>query len=175
MRKALLCLIIISLVLIGYGSALLIEPIAEQYTIGDTLEITGTTNLAAGNELIITIQSLSFEPTAKDTPAVFSGISGRTTVIQGEERNTWSFAADTSGFIADEYQLIVESVETDARATKTFRMIEKAPATPDPAPALPEEREPQPVPTEPEPAKTPGFGIMALITGIALALICLKR
>jgi len=102
MRKGLVCLIIISLVSVGYGSALQIDTIADEYTIGDTFEITGTTNLAAGNELIITFQSVAFEPTAKDRPAEFSGISGVARVIQGNGVNTGSFPVDTSGFVTDE-------------------------------------------------------------------------
>jgi trimeric autotransporter adhesin len=78
---------------------------------GDELRIEGTTNLAPGNNLLITVTSSAFEPTNRSAGgAGFSGLSGQTTVQAGEGgRNTFNFTADTTQLQPDTYQVTVES------------------------------------------------------------------
>ena len=65
---------------------------------GDQLRITGTTNLAAGDNLLISVTSSSFAATNKSQASGFSGVSGTTTVQRGTAggNNTFNFTADSS-------------------------------------------------------------------------------
>jgi hypothetical protein len=148
----------------------------DTYTRGEMIHISGTTNLAAGSELIITIVSLSFQPTAKERPSGFSGTSGMATVMEEEGRNTWSFTFDSTGFIPDEYLVTIESIKTGQQTQRRFLLLEEAqiveaPYTPIPSPITPssvhEDTTETPVAT--------GFGIIAAITGLAAAIFFAKR
>lgn len=175
MRDALI-LMIICLFLASTGSAADSGTQMDTYTRGEMIHISGTTNLAAGNELIITIVSLSFQPTAKEKPSGFSGTSGMATVIEEEGRNIWSFTFDSTGFIPDEYLVTIESIETGQQTQTRFLLLEEAEIVEAPHTPIPSSITPSPVheDTTETPAAT-GFGIIAAITGLAVAIICTKR
>jgi cell division septation protein DedD len=92
--------------------------------VGDTITISGTTNLATGNEMIIEISSSSFRPTSKFESSGFSGYSGTTVVEEGVNANTWSLDIDTAGYTPDEYTVTVESVTSGTSATSIFTLAE---------------------------------------------------
>ncbi len=93
----------------------------------ETLTISGTTNLAAGNHLLVTVTPVGFEPTNKSAPDGTGGTSGTAVVREGNATaNTWSFEVDTSGFRPGEYTVTVEWVEGDAIASTTFTVVEAA-------------------------------------------------
>jgi hypothetical protein len=103
----------------------LINPIGAHY-VGDVFAITGSTNLAVGDELLIEIYSSSFGPTRKVQPGEFSGSTGTVTVVPGTNGyNTWSFYIDTSAFRADEYLVRVSGVTRDVIASTTFTLTER--------------------------------------------------
>lgn len=52
-----------------------IDPVSDKY-IGDRFTITGTTNIPANDELLVTVLSSSFKPTAKSQSGEFSGATG---------------------------------------------------------------------------------------------------
>ncbi len=97
----------------------------------ETVTIGGTTNLAPGNRLLVTVTPIGFEPTNKSAPPGTGGASG-TAVVQEENAtaNTWSFEIDTTGFRPGEYAVTVDWVEGDATASTTFTVTEAAAATP---------------------------------------------
>ena len=98
-------------------------------TAGETITIGGTTNLAPGNHLIVTVTPVGFEPTNKSAPDGAAGASGTAVVQEGNATaNTWSFPVDTSGFEPGEYTVTVEWVEGDATASTTFTVTEAAAA-----------------------------------------------
>ncbi|MDD2473917.1 MULTISPECIES: hypothetical protein [unclassified Methanoculleus] len=98
---------------------------------GEMVTISGTTNLAPGNRLIITVTPVGFEPTNKSASGRTSGTSGTAVVEEGSTTtNTWSFEADTTGFEPGEYVATVEWVEGDATASTTFAVTGAAPTTP---------------------------------------------
>jgi hypothetical protein len=98
----------------------LINPIGDHY-IGDTFTITGSTNLAVGDDLLVEIYSSSFGPTRKVQAGEFSGSTGLVKVEPGTNGyNTWSFYVDTSAFKADEYLVKVSGVTQDVIASTTF-------------------------------------------------------
>lgn len=175
MRGALI-LMIICLFQVSAASAADSGTQITTYTQGEIIHISGTTNLAAGNELIITIVSLSFTPTAKEKPSGFSGTSGMATVREEEGRNIWSFTFDSTGFIPDEYLVTIESIETGQQTQTRFLLLEEAEIvealhTPIPSPITP-------APVHEDTPQTPaatGFGVIAAITGLAVAIICTRR
>ena len=85
--------------------------------VGTELTISGTTNLAAGNQLVVRVYSSSMtgEPVCPDETV---------TVAAGEDTtNTWSATIDTSGLQDGEYSIIVEGVGTDIRQTKNLVLV----------------------------------------------------
>ncbi|MDD1686125.1 beta-propeller domain-containing protein [Methanoregula sp.] len=57
------------------GSFITINPVGDHY-IGDKFTITGRTNLAAGDEILVQVYSSSFRPTQKSQSGEFSGATG---------------------------------------------------------------------------------------------------
>jgi len=57
------------------GSFITINPVGDHY-IGDKFTITGRTNLAAGDEILVQVYSSSFKPTQKSQSGEFSGATG---------------------------------------------------------------------------------------------------
>lgn len=101
--------------------------------IGETFTITGTTNLAIDNELIVEVISSSFQPTNKTSTGEFTGASAVVKVVRGDaDYNTFSMDVDTSGFLPDEYIIKVESIRADATTTSTFNIIGTISPTPQP-------------------------------------------
>ncbi len=107
----------------------LIDPIGNHY-VGDTFTITGSTNLAVGDDLLVEIYSSSFGPTHKLQSGEFSGSTGTVSVVPGTNGyNSWSFYVDTSAFKPDEYLVKVSGVILDVTASTTFTVTERAPVT----------------------------------------------
>ncbi|NYT20847.1 MAG: DUF3821 domain-containing protein [Methanomicrobiales archaeon] len=142
-------------------------------TVGDRITLSGTTNLAPGNLLLIEVISESFGPTPKDQRGAFSGVSGTATVREGPDGvNTWSFVFDTASFIPDTYVVRVSAVTvSDALATTTF-ILNAVPPTPTPTP--PPTTLPPTVPTTlPTPVPTTTTGLPGLLVPAAIGLLLL--
>ena len=93
-----------------------IHPIGN-HAVGDTFTITGSTNLAVGNNLMIEITSSSFKPTQKVQSGEFSGSAGTVRVEPGADGlNRWSFDVDASSFKPDEYIVTVSGETIDVTA-----------------------------------------------------------
>ncbi|NYT05349.1 MAG: DUF3821 domain-containing protein [Methanomicrobiales archaeon] len=157
-----------------------IDPIADKY-VGDTFTITGTTNLAVDDELLVEVVSSSFKPTEKTQSGEFSGASGTIAITKGDTYNTWAFDVDAATFKPDEYIVKVESIEADQTATATFNVL--AGAAPTTAPTAQPTAEPTGEPTaEPtaqptaQPTATPGFGALIALIGLgAVAVLVLRK
>jgi hypothetical protein len=114
----------------------LIRPIGTKY-IGDTFTITGSTNLAVGDALMVEITSSSFKPTQKAQSGEFSGSAGTVQVMPGTNGyNHWSFDVDASTFKPDEYLVKVSGVTLDVTGSTTFTLLERPPATLEPIAAI---------------------------------------
>jgi PGF-CTERM protein len=164
-------------------------PPITQHMIGDKFTISGTTNLAVSDNILINIISSSFKPTDKTQSGAFSGIGGNTTVVAGPSGglNTWTFSVDTSNFKADEYLFQASSVETSASSSTSFNVVPYVAPTPTPAPTpVPTVATPVPtpipttivttVPTSVPTTKSPGFGSLVAITGlIGVAFLVTRR
>ncbi|TAJ45286.1 MEMAR_RS02690 family S-layer glycoprotein [Methanofollis fontis] len=148
--------------------------------VGDKFTISGTTNLAVGDDLTVDVTSASFQPTSKDEATSFSGASGTVTVAEGTDYNTWSFDVDASNFKADQYSVTVESVDADVTQSATFNVLE-APATTT-APVTTAPVTTAPVTTAPvttaatTPVTQPGFGALISLIGLgAVAVLVMRR
>lgn len=107
----------------------LIDPIPD-HAVGDRFTITGSTNLAVGDELMVEIYSESFRPTNKMQPSGFSGSGGTVLVQKGTGGlNTWSYDVDASTFAPDEYTITVSGILQDVKGSSTFRITEGGGAT----------------------------------------------
>jgi hypothetical protein len=114
--------------IIGYPTAI-IDPVDKHYA-GDQFTITGSTNLAAGDNLMVEITSSSFKPTSKAQAAEFSGSAGTARVEPGSGAlNRWSFPVDASSYKPDEYIVKVSGITVDVTGSTTFTIVEKLPAT----------------------------------------------
>lgn len=87
---------------------------------GDIVTISGQTNLAVGDKLLINVVSAGFTPTEKGTGGGFAGTGGSVVVQPGSPRNTYSFLVNVSTFPPGEYLVTVESVETGFRDSAQF-------------------------------------------------------
>jgi len=162
----------------------MIDTIGDKY-VGETFTITGTTNLAEGDQILMTVTSSSFQPTEKTQTGEFSGSSGTVTVQKGDTYNTFSYDVDASTFKPDEYLVKAESVEPSQTTTATFNILEGKPttvSTPVQTPVItaPPTTVATPPPTTVVPTTTakpqPGFGALVALVGLgAVALLVLRR
>ena len=154
-----------------------ISSVGNKY-VGDTFTITGTTNLAVDDDLLVDVTSSSFKPTEKTQSGEFSGASGTVKVTAGDTNNEWSFDVDASTFKPDEYIIKVESIEADATATATFDVLKAVPTTA--APVTGETTAPVTAVETTAPATTataaPGFGALIALIGLgAVAALVVRK
>ena len=95
-----------------------VDPVSDKNT-GDRFDITGTTSLPAGTELLFEVYPSSFVPQTTDPETgaqsgLFTGATGVIKVTGGTGGiNTWSFDLDTSTFAPKEYLVNVSQVAGD--------------------------------------------------------------
>ena len=158
-----------------------VNNVGDHY-VGDQFKITGTTNLAVDDTLIVEVTSSSFQPTQKTQSGEFSGLSSTVKVTEGSTYNDWALDVDASTFKADEYIVNVEAIEADVTTTTTFNILSGTPssvtASTD-APATAGTTAPTKAPTTaPTPAATtaPGFGAVIALIGLgAVAALTIGR
>jgi len=158
-----------------------IDTVGDKY-VGDTFTITGTTNLAEADEILMTVVSSSFRPSEKTQSSEFSGKSGTVIVAKGDTYNTFSFDVDASTFKQDEYLVKAECIQPSQTATTTFNIIEGKPtttatptvtATATPTATATATATPSPSPTA---KPQPGFGAVIALIGLgAVAVLVLRR
>ena len=97
-----------------------VDPIAD-HNQGDTIEITGTSNLPAGEEI-------TFSGGMAGTGA--SALYGNTRIVDGGGlNNTWTFSLDTTGFFAGTYNLSIVSTDIEAEEDTQFTLLKQEPST----------------------------------------------
>lgn len=162
-----------------------IVPVTQKM-VGDKFTVSGTTNLAVDDEILVEVYSSSFGPTPKQSSGEFSGSSGTVKVVQGTQGfNTWSFPVDTTTFKPDEYIVTASAIglqtSQDVTATTLFNVVEFVPTTtPTPTPipttvppTTPPTTKPTPTPT---PTPTPGFGALVALIGLgAVAFLIVRK
>ena len=144
---------------------------------GSKFTITGTTNLAVDDQILVEVMSSSFTAVDKTSTSTTSGVSQTTKVVAGDGAdNTWSVDVDTTNWKLDEYTIKVNGIEVDVTTTTNFNLVEKvvttAPTT-SATTAVPTGATSVPTTT---PTKTPGFGAFIALAGLgAVALLVLRR
>lgn len=104
-----------------------INPVGN-YVVGEQFTISGSTNLAIGDNLMVEITSSSFKPTYKSQSAEFSGVSGMVKIEPGNgSLNKWSFPVDASTFKPDEYIVKVSGITVDVTGSTLFNIVEGHP------------------------------------------------
>lgn len=127
-----------------------IDPIGD-HAVGDKFTISGSTNLATGDQLLVEITSSSFGPSLKTSASEFSGASGMVIVVPGSGGyNRWFFAVDATNFKPDEYLVKVSGVTIDVTGSTVFNVFAQRPATMA-TPVV----SPSATPVEPTPIATP--------------------
>jgi hypothetical protein len=157
-----------------------IDPIG-QVVAGTPLFVSGTTNLAPGDRLMVSVYSSAFTPTMKGQEGQFYGASGSVIVQPGAGgTNTWSYRVDTSSFAPGRYSILVEGIEVQAGDSAIFNLV---PVTPAPTPVITSATPTTPVPVTTEPVTTPvptttratGFGLFLATAGVAAVAILLGK
>jgi len=150
-------------------------PIDEIGTVaaGETVTISGTTNLAPGNRLLVEVTPVAFGAGGA------GGTSGTAVVQAGNgTANTWSFEANTTGFEPGEYIVTVAWVEGDATASTTFTVTEAGAATPMATAPATTATTPPATTTEPGPTPTaagPMVPAAAMLAAAAAGLLVRRR
>ena len=109
--------------IVGNPTAI-INPVGDHH-IGEKFTITGSTNLAVGNNLMIEIISSAFKPTQKVQGSEFSGSAGTVKVEPGTNGfNQWSFYVDASTFKPDEYIVKISGTTIEVTGSTTFNILE---------------------------------------------------
>ena len=155
-----------------------INSIGDHY-IGDQFTITGTTNLAIDDDLLVEVTSSSFEPTAKTQSGEFSGVSSTVKVTEGDSYNEWAMDVDASTFKADEYIVNVEAIEASVTATTTFNVLKTKPTvgpTEQPTTGPTSQPTTQPTQATPQATASPGFGAFVALIGLgAVAALVMRK
>jgi PGF-CTERM protein len=157
-----------------------IDPIGTKEA-GSKFTITGTTNAAVGDKLIVDVTSAAFGPTTKTEASGFGASSGNVVVEKGDGANKWSFEVDASDLKPDQYIVKVECIETSTTATANFNLVEAVETTPptevETTAPVGEETTTAPAGEETtEPTPTPGFGALVALAGLgAVAFLVLRR
>jgi hypothetical protein len=104
-------------------ASVLIDPIGKR-TAQEKFSITGTTNLATGNDLLVEVYSSSFKPTTKQQSGEFFGTTGIVKVMPGAGGyHRWSFDIDASILRPDEYIVRVSAIKQDVTGSATFSIV----------------------------------------------------
>ncbi|HJK78072.1 MAG TPA: MEMAR_RS02690 family S-layer glycoprotein [Methanocorpusculum sp.] len=145
--------------------------------VGTKFTISGTTNLAIDDQILVEVVSSSFDAVDKSQSSSTSGVSQTAKVTAGEGAdNVWSVEVDTTNWKLDEYTIKVSGIEVDVTTTTNFNIVEKV-DTPTPTPtatgATPTTTT---APATTTPTQTPGFGAFIALAGLgAVALLVLRR
>ncbi len=159
---------------------IMIDTIGNQY-VGETFAISGTTNLAVGDSLIVEVTSASFKPTEKTQSGGFSGNGGTVLVTAGDKDglNNWKFEVDAATFTPDQYIVTVEGIEAGQTATQNFQVLKAEPttvATATPVTTVVETATPVATPVETPAEAAPGFGVLVALIGLgAVAALIVRK
>lgn len=139
--------------------------------------MTGRTNLAPQDKLLVEVVPASFVPSGKNDPVSSYGTSGSVAVVKGSPDNSWSFSVDGSKLSADTYTVKVSGVSVSTNSSATFDVIPKPTETPTPEPTetTPVTTVPTTVPPAPTESPSVVFWWAGLIVCGAAMLGTLRR
>jgi hypothetical protein len=175
------------------GPYILINSIGTKY-VGDQVKVTGTTNLAAGTNLMLDVASSTFRPTSKNETDSYSGAAVSAYVVKSNSTdgiNTFSVDFDTSTFHPDTYLVTATAIGNDITDTTSFTVsgdprpviipqsipvvsnnITSVPTTPPIVQALPT---PTPAPVTTTKKPLPGYGALLALSGLVIVAFVIVR
>ena len=144
--------------------------------VGTKFTISGTTNLAVDDQILVDVSSSSFNAVDKTQASETSGISMTTKVVAGDGvENTWSVEVDTTNWKLDEYTIKASGIEVDVTTTTNFNLVEKV-VTPTATATGATPTTTATATATTAPTQTPGFGAFVALAGLgAVALLVLRR
>ncbi|HJK41687.1 MAG TPA: MEMAR_RS02690 family S-layer glycoprotein [Methanocorpusculum sp.] len=144
---------------------------------GSKFTITGTTNLAVDDQIIVDVLSSSFTAVDKSSTSITDGVSVTTKVVAGDGTdNVWSVEVDTTNWKLDEYTIRAEGIEVDVSATTNFNLVEKVVTPTATATGATPTTTATATATATATPATPGFGAFIALAGLgAVALLVLRR
>ncbi|WP_338095031.1 hypothetical protein [Methanorbis furvi] len=149
-----------------------ISPIGNQF-VSDSFVISGRTNVAPGDKLLVEVSPSSFVPAGKNQQTSATGVSGSVVVAKGSPDNVWSFAVDGSRLTVDSYTAKVSGVEVTVSASQVFDVVQRPIETPTPLPTT--TAPPTTVPT-PEPTESASAAVwFAGLLGAGVVVMRVKR
>jgi hypothetical protein len=111
-----------------------IHPVGD-HVVGENFTISGSTNLAVGDKLLVEVYSSTFQPTTKYQDSSFSGATEVVKVVPGIGGNMWSFDVNAKDFKPDTYIVTVSGIIQNVRGSATFTILKSLPTTvPSPTP-----------------------------------------
>ena len=139
--------------------------------------ITGTTNLAVDDQILVEVVSSSFNAIDKTSTSTTSGVSMTTKVVAGEGTdNVWSVEVDTTNWKLDEYTIKASGIEVDVSTTTNFNLVEKIVTPTATTTATATGTTTATATATTAPTQTPGFGAFIALAGLgAVALLVLRR
>ncbi|MEA2034852.1 MAG: hypothetical protein U9N40_05115 [Euryarchaeota archaeon] len=141
--------------------------------------IVGTTNLAPGNDIIVSISTSEYKlnPDEKEEGRESGGLLGKAAITISSPSNEWGYSVDMSGYNPGEYIVTATDPKNEGNSQVTkFSLIAGIALTQPPIPATtpgtpvpPPPSEPVPEPTTAAPAPVISL-VSLLITGIVMQL-----
>ena len=144
--------------------------------VGTKFTISGTTNLAVDDQVLVEVKSSSFDVSDKSATSMTSGVSQSVKVVAGEGTdNVWSVEIDSTNWKLDEYTVIASGIEADVSTTTNFNLVEKV-VTPTATATATGTTTATATATATATPATPGFGAFVALAGLgAVALLVLRR
>ncbi|MDR0981202.1 MAG: PGF-CTERM sorting domain-containing protein, partial [Methanocalculaceae archaeon] len=157
-----------------------INPIGTQY-MGTPFTVSGTTNLAVGDNILVDVRVAAFWPMSKeeanaqDSASWSQGDSGSVIIQQGTAngQNFWSFSVNP--LHSSQYEVTVTGIKTGVTASQQFVVFNQSVPTAVPTTAATTVATTVPT-TAPTPTPSPGFGLIAAAGALgAIALLAVRR
>ena len=147
---------------------IMIDPVGTQ-EIGRSFVLSGSTNLAAGDQLLVEVVPTSFVPSGKDQPVPSSGVSGTVTIAGGSTQNVWSYPVSGSSLAADSYTVRVSGVAVTTSTSAVFEVVTALPTVP--PTWVPTTVPSTPEPTEPVQTPFGQIGFVAVLGAVVLPVL----
>lgn len=150
-----------------------IGPIPSQVIKGLPLTVSGKTNKVDGDPVIVELLSTMFTAASKYSPTSASFI---TLTATPDEHGEWVVTFNTNNLNVDEYTVTVKTGTVTSNPAYVEIIEGQIPVPAYPASTETTPQSPTAAPVNPtEQAKSPGFGIAAVLAGLGVAVLLRKR
>ncbi|HJJ39025.1 MAG TPA: hypothetical protein O0X42_02700 [Methanocorpusculum sp.] len=147
-----------------------IDPIPSQVIKGVPLTVSGSTNKADGDAVIVELLSTAFAAVSKYSATTASFI---TLTATPDENGKWSVTFNTSGLNVDDYTVTVTTGTVESNPVSVKVVEGQVPTNTAPGEAA--TQIPTAAPVKTTEAKSPGFGIAAVLVGLGAAVLLKRR